>query len=225
MKFTSLDLYYIDQCPLRWAKDPIQSEQMDPTRKLMKKVILMKAIGRETGWSFSGIASIWDQLFWEKRDITQDSMKESVYGILAARQLYKKLPKEGLETYSVSNLSISLDSSLVVQSSGDFMLSYPDRYETWIYLRSTPKDIRRSPLAAIEHYLIQQRIKPSEQKPFYLVIYYSSIKNKRIVHFRVRDNRNYKECRDIIYCLADQAKRNLSYPSIGEYCKTCSLKC
>jgi len=225
MKLNTLDLYYLDQCPKRWKEDPPKAEDMDPTRELMRKVFLMKAIGRDTGWSFDGIASAWDQLYWQGKEITQENMQESVHGILAARQIYKRLPKGDIEIHSTQNLGSFLDAGVELCSSGDFLLSYPNRSETWIYLHSTPKRIRRSPLPAIEHYLVHQKIREAHKKPFYLVIYHSSVKRKGIGYFRVRDDRSLNECRQIVSNLITRAKKNLDFPSLGEHCKDCSIRC
>jgi len=225
MKLTTLDFYYLEQCSKRWAEEPLKEEIQDPTRELMRKVLLMKAIGRESSWNFPGIASIWDQIFWQNKDINQQSIRESVQGILAARQLYKRLPKGNLESYSSKNLFSSLSNGILLSSSSDFLLSYPDRYEAWIYYHGTPKRIRRSPLVALEHYLIYQKIRDAHQKPFYLVIYYSSTKRRRVIHFRVRNDQSVDECRKVVYNLADRAKRKIYYPSIGEHCKKCNIKC
>lgn len=225
LKLNSLDLYYLDQCPKRWAEEPREPEPMEATRELMKKIFLMRTMGREVGWSFSGVASAWDQLFWQNKEITQENMQESVQGILAARQLYKRLPKGEIKAHSTKNLTSCLDSQLEISSTGDFLLIYPDRYEVWVYMRSTPKKIRRSPLPAIEHYLVHQKIRNSHQKPFYLVIYYSNTKRRRASHFRVRSDRSSEECRKIVYNLSDRAKRKIYYPSFGEHCKDCSVKC
>lgn len=226
MQLNTLDLYYIDQCSKWWKEDPPKREETDPTRKLMKKVLLMKAIGRESRWTFNRIATVWDQLFWEGKDITRDNMKESVQGILAARQLYNKLPKEkNLEAYSTLNLTSNLDSGIQISSAGDFLLSYPDRYETWIHIKSSPKRIRRSPLPVLEDYLAQQKIRDFYKKPFFLVAYYSSIKRRRAIHFRVRNNYSLEETRKIVFNLADKAKKEIYYPSIGEHCEQCKVKC
>lgn len=225
MKLKTLDLYYLDQCPKRWFEDPPKPELMEPTRELMKKIFLMKAIGRETSWTFSGIASAWDQLFWEGKSVTQENMQESVQGILAARQLYKRLPKGEIDTHSTKNLHTSLDSDIHIASSGDFLLDYKDRYEVWLYMRSTPKRIRRSPLPAIEHYLVHKKIRDAYQKPFYLVTYYSNTKYRRASYFRVRSDRSTEECRKIVYNLAARAKKKTNYPSFGDHCKDCSIKC
>lgn len=224
-KLTTLDLYRLDQCPKRWREEPPEPESADPTRELMRKVFLMKAIGRDAGWTFSGIASAWDQLYWEGKEITRENMRESVQGVLAARQIYKRLPKGEIDAHSAKNLFTSLDAGVELHSSGDFLLEYPDRYETWIYLQSTPKKIRRSPLPAIEHYLIYQRVREAAQKPFYLVIYYSSVKRRRATYFRMRDERSFDECRGIVHSLADRARKKLYYPSLGEHCRECKVKC
>lgn len=226
MKLDTLDLYFLSQCPRRWKEQPIERDSLDPTRDLIRKVFLMKALGRETGWTFSGIASVWDDLFWKGKDINRDNIKQSVQGILAARQLYKRLPKGSkLEAHSSGNLICSLDSGLLLSSSSDFLLSYSDRYEAWVYFRSAPIKIRRSPLPAIEHYLVHQKIRDAHKKPFYVVIYYSSVEKRRTIHFRVRDTRTNEECRKIVHNLADIAKKEIYFPSQGDHCKDCSIKC
>ncbi len=225
-QLNTLDLYYVNQCYKRWSEEKIVQPPIDPTRDLIKKIFLMKTIGRNTGWTFGGIASAWDELFWQGKTVTKQAMRESVQGILSARALYKRINKgQKIEAHSTKNLITSLETGIVISSSGDFLLSYPDRYETWIYLQSTPKKIRRSPLPALEHYLLHQKIREAYQKPLYLVIYYASTKRKRTIHFRVRDDRTQEECRKIVYNLTDKIKRNISYPSIGEHCKECNIKC
>jgi hypothetical protein len=222
-KLTTLDLYHLDKCPKRWQEEPPTRDLEDPTRNLMKKIFLMKAIGRGTGWDFDSIASAWDQIFWAGKDITTENTRHSVQGILAARQLYKKIPKGELEVHSTLNLKSTLDAGVILSSCCDFLLSYSDRYEGWIYLHSTPKNIRRSPLPTLEHYLLQSSIRESHQKPFYLVTYYSSIKKRKALYFKIRDNLPIEETRRIVYSLA--AKRKLNYPSIGTHCKECNIKC
>lgn len=226
-KISTLDLYYSDQCSRRWKEEKLPTEEsIDPTRELMKKVFLMRAIGRDAGWKFSGIASVWDQIYWQGKEVTQENMRESVQGILAARKLYKSLPNSSdLLTHSTSNLVSYLDSSLLLSSSGDFLLSYSNRFEVWVYLKSAPKEIRRSPLPILEHYLVHQKVRDAHKKPFYLVCYYSSTKRRQTIHFRVRDDRDYNECRKVVYNLADKIKKNIIYQSAGNHCKDCNIKC
>ena len=222
-KLSTLDLYYLDQCAKRWQEEPPERDLSDPTRDLMKKVFLMKAIGRDTGWNFSGIASAWDKIFWIGKDVTSENMSQSVQGILAARQLYKRIPKGELEVHSALNFKAYLDAGVILTSCCDFILSYPDRYEGWLYLHSTPKNIRRSPLPTLENYLARANIREPHQKPFYLVVYYSSVKRRKAIYFKIRNNNSIEETRRIVYNLA--AKRKLTYPSLGTHCKECNINC
>lgn len=186
----------------------------------------MRAIGRETQWSFSGIASLWDEIFWKDKDITRKAMKESVQGVLAARALYKKLPKsQDLEIHSASNLTTYIDSGIQLSSSGDFLLSYSDRYEVWIYFKSTPKKIRRSSLPAIEHYIARQKIRAVYQKPFFLVCYHTNSKKRNPTFFRVRSDFSESQCRNIVLNLATAAKNKVNYPVQNDQCQNCEVSC
>lgn len=223
MRISTWDLYQLTLCPKRFLESGPRKREDSPARELIKKVFLLKALGRERDWTLKGLAPIWDDIFWRGKDFNKSTADDSVRGILAARKLYKSMPKEGFNTYPVSKLKTMVDSSIELSSSGDFLLSYPDRYETWLYFRSDPKDIRRSILPIVEHYLIYKRLK--EKKPFYLVCYFISTERLSPIHFRVLDDRTEEECDNIAAYLCTQAKRKISYPVKGLYCKDCPLDC
>jgi hypothetical protein len=188
---------------------PIQ-EDSSPAREL-------------TGWTPKGIANVWDEIFWSGREMNRVNMDASVRGVLSARALYRKLPKEGFSIHSVKNLSIMIDSSVELSSSGDFLLEYPDRYETWIYKRWSHKQARRSILPTAEHFLFQRAVK--EDKPFFLAFYYVSTERMTPINFRIADTNSEPENSKIITHLCDQARKGISYPVAGDHCSGCEVNC
>jgi hypothetical protein len=225
----TLDLYNIDKCSKWWIEElsKIKDDKVsDPTQELIKKIFLMKSVGRDTGWNFKGIASLWDKIFWRDKDVNKDSIKQSVKGILSARHLYKKISvKNDIEIYSTNNLTTYLDCASKIKSSGDFLLSYPNRYETWIYSDMKKIDVKKSPLVMLEHYLIQQSIRDFHQKEFYLVIYHTSINRKTGLFFKTKGELNINQNRIIFSNLVSRANKKINFPSIGNHCDKCNLEC
>lgn len=223
MRLSTWDLYQISLCPKRFLESPVARDQGDPARVIAKKAILLRAVGRTTGWTGAGIARAWDEIFWAGREITKENLDASVRGILATRGLFRSLPDKGFIAHSPLEIETQMDSSIYLSSMSDFILSYEDRYESWIYLKASPKEIRRSPIPAVEHYLIQKR--EDRDKPFYLVIFYSSTRSMRPIHFRIRCSLPISATERITMSLCSMARRNISYPRLGEHCKDCEIKC
>jgi len=225
MKLTTLDLYDLSTCPRRWFKDKPVRDDDSPARELIRRIFLTKALGREKGWTPLGIANIWDDLFWQGKDITQASMDESIRGVLAARKLYRQLPREGFKVHSALQLSTMVQSATDLGSVGDFLLSYPDRIETWVYGRRTVKEVRKSCLPAVEHYLIQKKIRGAQDRPFYLVCYYVSTNRMRPIHFRIRDDGNLATNEKQVVHLCNLARKKIDFPSAGDHCLKCKVNC
>jgi hypothetical protein len=228
INFSSIDLYYINQCSKRWFEEISRAKknQREPQQELLRKVFLMKSIGREYGWNFKGIAALWDRIFWSDRDVNRKTIRESAKSLMAIKSLYNRVsPGNNVEPYSVRNLDTFIDSTMMISSAGDFLLSYPDRYETWIYMDTKKNDIIRSPLLSIEHYLIQQSIRDFHQKEFHLVIYYMTGKRKKGSFFRIKSNFRIDYNRKVVLNLATRGTEKIVFPSGGGHCKDCSLDC
>lgn len=224
MRVSTWELYQRTICPKRALESPVLlAEEFSPARDLVKRVFLLRAIGRETGWTRKGIARVWDELFWSGKEINRLNMDASVKGLLAARALYKNLPKEGFSVHSTSSISQMLDTSIELSSAGDFILSYPDRNEIWIYQRASHKQGRRSVLPQLEHFLLQKKIK--DDKPFYLVFYFTSTNRRTPIHFRIRDDYSIEANEKLAFSLCRQAKKQISYPVYGTQCDHCGVNC
>lgn len=226
MRLSTWDLYQLTLCPKRLIESGAVERESSPARDLIKKIFILKALGREKDWSLKGLAPLWDEIFWKDREYTQEAADESVQGLLAARKLYQSLPdiNEGkFNIHPVSNLKTMVDSSVELSSLGDFLLEYQNRYETWIYLHSEPRLARRTVLPQLEHYLVGAKIR--EQRPFYLVFYFLSTERLTPIHFRIQDTTSQEECGLLAAFLTTQCKKRISYPVRGVNCKDCPLGC
>ena len=223
MRLTTFDLFNESLCPMRARLDPPVQEESSPARELVRRVFLLKAIGRETGWTPKGIANAWDEIFWSGKEMNRVNMDASVRGVLSARALYRNLPKDGFSVHSTKNLSTMIDSSVELSSSGDFLLEYPDRYETWIYKRWNHKQARRSILPLAEHFLFQRGAK--EDKPFFLTFYYVNTNRMTPINFRIASTHSENYNSKIITHLCDQVRKGISYPVGGEHCSGCEINC
>ena len=172
-----------------------------------------------------GIASAWDQIFWKDKEITRQTINDSVRGVLAARKLYNKLPSGDFKIFSAGSLDSMIDSSILLTSVGDFVLAYEDRIETWVYRKATPKEVRRSILPSAEHYLLQKKVRMAKEKPFFLVSYFISTSSMKPIHFRIRNNLQYLENEKIVLSLSQIALKSNFYPSAGSQCEKCKVNC
>lgn len=223
MRLSTWDLYQLTLCPKRLIESGAVERESSPARELIKKIFILKALGREKDWSLKGLAPLWDEIFWQGREYTQEAAEASVAGILAAQKLYRSLPQEGFNIHPTPSLKTMVDSSVELHSSGDFLLEYPDRYETWLYFRCDPRQARKTILPQLEHYLVYSRVR--EQKPFYLAFYFLTTERITPIHFRVRDNTLEEECGSLATLLTTQCKKRISYPVRGVNCKDCPLGC
>lgn len=225
MRLSTWDLYQLTLCPKRLIESGAVGRESSPARDLIKKIFTLKALGRERDWSLRGLAPLWDEIFWKDREYTQEAANESVAGLLAARKLYKSLPQDHdqFNIHPVSNLKTMVDGSVEISSSGDFLLEYPDRYETWFYMRSDPRQARKTILPQLEHYLIYSKVK--EQKPFYLVFYFLTTERVTPIHFRTLDTTSEERCGLLAAFLTTQCKKRISYPARGQNCRDCPIDC
>lgn len=223
MKLTTLDLHNETLCPMRARLSSFPPRRTDPARELIRRVFLLKAVGRKTGWTPRGLAKAWDEIYWVGKDINRVNMDASIKGVLSAKALYNRLPKEGFSVHSIKNLSTVIDSSVELSSSGDFLLEYPDRYETWIYKRWSHKEARRSILPTAEHLLVQRNV--SDEKPFFLTFYYVSTERTTPVNFRIQSERPEEENARVITSLCDQARKGIYFPKGGSHCDGCEINC
>jgi hypothetical protein len=226
MRLTTIDLYEIAKCSKRWLEDPpLQKDQTSPVRELIKQMILLKGAGKQEGWDFSSIANYWDSIFWAGREVNRENMDLSIKGILAARKLYRHLPKENVEIFSTAELTSSIDSSIEIFSSGDFVIVHPDRIETWIYTSIQPKDIRRSILPAAEHLLIQKKVRAAQNRPFFLVVYKATMRGLSPGYAMIASTGAEAGNEMAIMQLCNIARRKISIPTICEHCNNCKVDC
>lgn len=226
MKLTTWDLHLISQCPKKWlaAPEPFHNED-SLVRKLLKRMILQKALNRKNYWSFKEVARLWDEIFWEGRDITQENIDLSAKGILAARKLYSKIELQEWEPSSALELDYQTDSSVQISSVGDFVLTYKDRIETWVYGSWSHKEMRRSILPAAEHFLIQKRVRAAHTKPFYIVVYRATMRGRNPNHLLLNVTGSEYGNEKMVLHLTNVATKKISIPVMCDLCNKCEVDC
>ena len=217
------DLYRYSLCPKRWSEED-SLRQDSPARELIKQTFLLRALGRSTGWTPKGIATIWDEIFWKGKKVTRETIDQSVSGVIATKKLYNSLPKGDFKVESTELLTTSIDSTAELRSSGDFILNFSDRIEIWIYGKYKINDIRKGCWPALEYFLFQKKMRGPLKKPFFFIMYYAPTKGTKPFVLRIRVLPNFPAAEKIAVHLVNGIKKKVFYPISGD-CKECSLQC
>jgi len=223
MRINTLQLHRVSTCPRRYLHEEQIQEPIDPAREVIKRIFLTQGLGKETSWGIDRIASMWDELFWKGREVTPKNIDKSARGVLATKQLYSRLPQANFKSYSPRQLDYYSDSSLVLTSSADFILTYENKIESWVYLNSSPREIRRSILPIAEHYIVQKGF--SRDLAFYLVIYHTTTNKMNPTYFKIRSKNSHSENRKTVMSLAEVIRNKTDYPIQNGACEKCHINC
>ena len=205
-----------------------------PSQEAMKKIVLLKALGRERKWTVKGLALLWDNFFWSGRQATKDNLDKSVKGVIGLRKLYKTLPEKG-QAYSCKSLCASIDAGTEISSVGDFFFILPKSIEIWINGQYRPSDIRKSILPAAERYVLERSLrhvnlggtlplscsKSQAERRIDLVFYYGTEKRMTPLKMRVKCPQNDKA----VVSLITMMEKKISFPCQGPHCNQCDLQC
>jgi len=224
-QINTINLSEMSKCSRKFFQTEYITQEDNPIRELIKRMFL-RSLVKETDFRIASVNNIWDTIFWPGKEVNAANMNESTRSVQVAFNLYKKI-KEGelKQVFPTKMVEHQLDAGLLIKSSCDFFVEYKDRFEGWIFLKSTPKEIRRSPILQLEYYLVQQGVRAFNQKEFHLITYYLNDKNKTPIIFRTRKSYPIEENRKVMTLLSDQFKRKISYPQEGSWCDDCKVKC
>jgi hypothetical protein len=234
MKLSTEDLYNYSPCPRKYFLTDFVNKKDSPPREAIKRIVLLKALGRENKWTTRGLASLWDSIFWKNRDVTQENINRTTRGVISLRKLYKLLPEE-FDSYSSENLKVMIDGNIELSSSSDFMIVTDKTIDLWIFKRDTPTNIRRSILPAAERYVLEASLRGSfkdgtstlskgfkgSERQINAVVYYPTTGGLNPSYFKVRCDDNSTAVRMI----CEQLRRKIEYPIRGYQCNECPLDC
>jgi hypothetical protein len=229
MKLTTWDIHKASICLKRYYNEPIKEEAFPPTRELIKRIVLLKALGRERKWTIKGLASAWDGVFWQGKEVNQDNINASVKGVISLRKIYNRLP-ENYDAYSCKEIYRNIDGGVYLYSSGDFFLVTDRGIEIWIYKKTNIKEMKRSLLPAAELRALEGSVRayilsntqgardPLEalRERVSLVFYYSGNGMRPSIK-KVWCERNDRA----VDAICDLIRRRIEWPSYSDNCKDC----
>ena len=133
-------------------------------------------------------------------------------------------------------MKTALNSSIYLQSTGDFFLITEDGIEIWIYYHARPKEIRRSLLPNIERFIVANSIRDEVLKTYllphsktvsdlkkniFIVSYYATMNNMRPVTYKIKCTENDKA----VITIASSLEKRIDYPIFGSECNNCEISC
>lgn len=230
MRLSTWDLHNISKCPRRWfEKPPEHPEEKSNVREMMKRIMFSEEINKGTKWDFKKISKIWDEVYWKDKEINQKSINASVGGILATKNLFDTamnlLGQEEYQIYSVKEISTFVTAGTEITSMGDFIISYSDKIETWIYGKFPQKEIRRSVIPSAEHYLVQSKVIGELRKPFLLVFYKATERGLNPTRRVIRSDFPRTGNEKLVMNLVNIAEKKISTALYCDLCRGCSLDC
>lgn len=224
MIVSTTDLHELSRCPKRWLHTPHNPDR-HPISDLLRRAVLSRSLGRKSSWNFRGIANIWDDAFWTGKDFTRENADASVRGLLTAKRIYDKYLDADFQAYPVKLLSASFSSSTILTSSGDFLLSFEDRFEIWIHGRMKLQELMCSPLLAGEHLLLQRQVRPMWQKPLRIMMYRESDQGTRPSITTTYASGSQADNEKIALHLCHLAERRVEMTVRGPWCNDCEVPC
>lgn len=232
MLIKTLDLHHYSICPRKYFSEVNKVKYNSPARDVMKRIVLTKALGRESKWTIKGVASVWDNMFWKDKPISQENVDTSVKGSISLKKLFNRLP-DVYDAHSSKHLTAAIDSSIYIQSSSDFMTVSERGVELWIYSKGKLSDFRRSIICAAELYILKNTVRKSyledygyslditNSKNIFLVFYYAGSQSLNPTWFRVKCQSN----NPAVISLSTQLSNGVNYCVPSEHCKECRVNC
>lgn len=215
MRFSTWDLFLISRCPLRWSlgwqrEDP-------PVRRLAREVLLSPLLGRESRWSLKGVSRLWDQIYWPGREENEEALRQSNEELTLTWKILRDIILEEYTVYPPALLSTWIDSSTLIDSSADFVTLKDGELMAWVYTTLTTLEVRRSPLPAMESYLLRERIRAEAPVKRVGVVRYSIQPPTKFSRSTIQSPPKGGAIQSLLY----PAGKRIFYPSYGEHCNDC----
>lgn len=232
MRLTSLDVHNYSICPNRYFNVDSDEIKNHPARETMKRIVLSKALGRDNKWNIQGLATVWDNMFWNNKESSQENVDSSVKGSISLRKLFNRLP-EVYDAVSSKNLVTACEAGLYLYSSSDFITISDRGVEIWIFYNSSPKEMRRSLLVPTELYILRSALRkdflgedyitfdPISRMETFVVFYHVGPGSMAPKWFKVKCSRNDKA----VLSIARQIKNKVVFQNPGEQCERCKVNC
>ena len=220
---SSLDLYNLSICPLRWSQTPPMLLEQTKPQQLLRTALLTRSL-EDGEWSLDEICEVWNQIYWEDREFSADGVKATVKALLQAKRGYARATNLSLRIEPAGGITSEVN-SINVKSSGDLIVVYPKKVEIWIHTKNKVELIERSVLPVVERFLFLNKTIGMEDHKFFIVLYWMSENSKspRFSKFEVNCSFSLSDriTRQITRCIKDKSY----YPINCKFCETCEAIC